>query len=221
MKNNIGNKRECCQFIKKGLIKVNDEIIVDCFYPVKEDDQVYFGERKLNASPLVYFMFNKPSGYISANKDKNPCVLDFFEQKDLSILGRLDKDTTGLMLLTNDKSLVKKITLPKNHLPKKYYVELKNKINDTYIESFKKGVIIDKDVLCRSAIFENIDEYLCYLTIVEGKYHQVKKMFLSLGNEVLSLKRVKIGEIELDRNLKEGEYRKLTKEELFSIKKNV
>lgn len=221
MKNNLGNKKESYNLVKKGYISVNNVIVDNPLLMIDECDVVMCQNKKLNSSPLVYYMLNKPKGYISANRDDNPCVLDLFDRKDLSIAGRLDRDTTGLMLLTNDKSLIKKITLPDNHLPKKYLVKVQNKLEDFLVEKCRKGIIIDNDVLCLPAILEIIDDYHCYLTINEGKYHQIKKMFLSMNNKVLELKRVKIGDIELDLELKEGEYRKLTKEELFFIKNDV
>ena len=221
MKNYLGNKKECYNLIKKGQITVNNELVNEPLHPITDEDTIIYRNRILNSSPLVYYMFNKPSGYVSANKDINPCVLDFFDRKDLAIAGRLDKDTTGLMILSNDKSLIKKITLPDNHLPKKYLVEVQNKLSENDKQLFKEGIIIDRGVLCKSALLEVIDDYHCYLTISEGKYHQIKKMFLSLNNKVINLKRVSIGNIKLDENLKEGEYRKLTKEEVFSIKNHV
>lgn len=221
MKNNIGNKKESCLLIKNGYITVNGFKIDDPYTEIKDTDMIIYNGKILDSSPIVYYMLNKPKGYISANKDDKPCVLDLFERKDLSIAGRLDKDTTGLMILSNDKSLIKKITLPQYHLKKMYLVETLKKISKQDINKCKEGIIIDNNVICRPAVMSIINDYHCYITLTEGKYHQVKKMFLSMNNQVLSLKRVKIGEIDLDDKLKEGEYRKLTKEEVFSLKQYV
>ena len=219
MKNGIGNKKESYNLIKHGKILVNDEMIFDPLYDVKPSDMIKYNDFILDPQPLVYYMFNKPQGYISANHDKEyPCVLDFFTRKDLSIVGRLDKDATGLLILTNDKSIIKKITLPQNHFSKKYYVEVKNKLTSIDVERCDEGVIIDQNVLCQPSLLEIIDDHHCYLTIFEGRYHQVKKMFLSLNNQVIRLKRLKIGEIELDPYLKEGEYRTLTDKEVSFLK---
>lgn len=221
MKNNIGNKKECCLLIKEGSIIVNGVVVDNSNMFISLEDIIMFNNQILDSSPLVYYMLNKPSGYISATKDINPCVMDFFDRDDLCIAGRLDKDTTGLMILSNDKSFIKKITLPEFHISKKYLVHTLNKLSYQDVVRCKEGIIIDNDVLCKPALLEIIDDYSCYITICEGKYHQVKKMLLSLNNKVLSLKRVSIGEVELDHTLKEGEYRKLTREEVLSLKKYV
>lgn len=219
MKNKIGGRRFCISLIKKGYIKVNGQTETHIKYSVKDSDIVIYNDMIINTQPFSYFMFNKPSGYISANKDsKYPCVLDFFENKDLSLLGRLDKDTTGLMILTDDKALVKKVTLPQNHCLKKYHVVVKKPLSLDDVIQFKNGVIIDRDIKCENALMEIIDDTSCYVTIYTGKYHQIKKMFLSICNEVVSLKRVSISGIELDETLKLGEYRALTKEEIELLK---
>lgn len=221
MKNNIGTKRECCLLIKEGKILVNGTIADNPNMNIYHNDIIMFNNQVLDSSPLVYYMLNKPSGYISATKDINPCVLDLFDRDDLCIAGRLDKDTTGLMILSNDKSFIKKITLPNFHVSKKYLVHTLNKLCYQDVIRCKDGIIIDNDILCKPALLEIIDDYNCFITISEGKYHQVKKMFLSLNNKVLSLKRVSIGEVVLDDHLKEGEYRKLTDDEVLSLKKYV
>lgn len=219
MKNGIGNKKQSYTLIKKGKIIVNDQVMLDPLYKVKSTDMIKYHDLTLDSQPLVYYMFNKPKGYISANHDKiYPCVLDFFKRKDLSIVGRLDRDTTGLMILTNDKSIIKKVTMPQNHFPKKYFVEVLNKLNDEDIEKCQKGITIDKTILCQPSLLEIIDDHHCYLTIYEGRYHQIKKMFLSLNNRVISLKRLNIGEITLDPRLIEGEYRSLTNDEISILK---
>lgn len=221
MKNNIGNKKECYQLIKNGYIRVNDKIIHYPLYEVKENDSILYQNQLLKTEIFDYYMLNKPAGYISATKDVNLCVLDLFEQKDLVLSGRLDKDTTGLMILSNDKTLMKKLSLPHYQVLKTYLVKTQEKLTKENIDLCKKGIVIDRDVLCHPALLEIIDDFHCYLTIDEGKYHQVKKMFLSMNNKVLALKRIKIGDIYLDHQLKEGEYRKLSKEEIFLLKKYV
>jgi 16S rRNA pseudouridine516 synthase len=218
MKNNIGNRKQCISFIKKGCVSVNREIIYDIKYKVKEQDIVMYNQQILKSQPFLYYMFNKPAGYVSANKDKNyPCVLDFFDEKDLVIIGRLDIDTTGLMILSNNKSLVKKLLLPKNHISKKYYVETLYPLKYENINDFYNGIMIDQNVLCKSADLEIIDSHHCYITLFEGKYHQIKKMFLSINNQVVSLKRVMMKNIVLDHTLNEGEYRLLSKEEIEEL----
>lgn len=180
---------------------------------VTEDDCIEYQNRILNSQPFTYIMLNKTQGYICANKDeKEKCVIDLIEEKDCFCLGRLDRDTTGLLLLTNDKSL-KKLLLPQNHVDKVYLVEAKRNLSKKDKEIFARGIVIDENIQCLPAKMDIIDDYWCYVTIQEGKYHQIKKMFLSLNNEVLSLKRISFDQIQLDSSLKEGDYRFLTKEE--------
>ena len=202
MYNHLGNVKQCKTLIKHGLIKVNGLVETDAKRKITEDDCIEYQNRILNSQPYTYIMLNKTQGYICANKDeKEKCVIDLIEEKDCFCLGRLDRDTTGLLLLTNDKSL-KKLLLPQNHVDKVYLVEAKRRLS-------KK----DENIQCLPAKMDIIDDYWCYVTIQEGKYHQIKKMFLSLNNEVVSLKRISFDQIQLDSSLKEGDYRFLTKEE--------
>ncbi len=120
------------------------------------------------------------------------------------LVGRLDKDTTGFVLLTNDASLSKKLLLPQNHVEKVYQVKTKYPIFKNYKTLFEQGIIIDKTYLCQPAKLEMIDSYQCHVTLHEGKYHQVKKMFMSLSNEVVSLKRISFAGILLDESLQPG-----------------
>ncbi|MFR6666047.1 MAG: 16S rRNA pseudouridine(516) synthase [Thomasclavelia spiroformis] len=163
-------------------------------------------------------MLNKPKGYICANHDKKyKCVIDLIGRDDCYCLGRLDIDTTGLLLITNDKTLSKRLLLPENHIDKKYYVTVKNKLTDDLIEIFNNGIIIDQKVKCKPSYLEIIDDYHCYLTINEGRYHQIKKMFLSCNNKVLELKRVMFASINLDNNLSLANYRKLNNQEIKQL----
>ncbi len=219
IKNNIGNKKKCRKLIRDGYVKVNGKIIVDIRYKVFLDDKIECCHHVLNTHIYKYYMFYKPKGFISANSDKYyPCVVDFFEEENLSIIGRLDIDTTGLMILTDDKSLMKTLMLPTNHIPKCYLVTLEKKLCDNVIILFKEGIVIDNDVKCCSSDIHIIDDYHCYLTIYEGKYHQVKKMFLSIGNRVKDLKRVSIGNLYLDDSLRKGEKRLLNDDEIKILK---
>lgn len=213
MFNHLGNVKQCKTLIKHGLIKVNGLVETDAKRKITEDDCIEYQNRILNSQPFTYIMLNKPQGYICANKDeKEKCVIDLIEEKDCFCLGRLDRDTTGLLLLTNDKNL-KKLLLPQNHVDKVYLVEAKRKLSKKDKEIFARGIVIDENIQCIPAKMDIIDDYWCYVTIQEGKYHQIKKMFLSLNNEVVSLKRISFDQIQLDSSLKEGDYRFLTKEE--------
>ena len=172
-------------------------------------------------------MMNKPKDIISATEDnKTKTVVDILDEQERIFkpfpVGRLDKDAEGLMLLTNDGDLAHKLTSPKKDIVKKYYVEVFGTIEDMHITYFKEGVILDDGYKCKSAILDiltsNETGSKAYIYITEGKFHQVKRMMKSIGCEVTYLKRLSIGELVLDENLKLGEYRYLTNQELKKLK---
>lgn len=213
MYNNLGNTKECKTLIKHGLIQVNGVVEINCKRKIQEEDVLMYQGKKLKSQPFHYVMLNKPKGYLCANKDeKEKCVVDLIDYSDCFCLGRLDRDTTGLLILTNDKSL-KKLLLPQNHVKKTYLVETKERLKKEDQEAFKRGIIIDQKIQCLPAKLEILDDFHGYVAIEEGKYHQIKKMFLSLKNEVISLKRISFDEIYLDEDLLEGMSRPLNKEE--------
>ena len=215
MKNQLGNVKKCKTLIRHGEIFVNGVVADDPYHKVKKGDKITYQNQCVDAQPFVYYMMNKPSGYICANKDKYwPCVIDLIDRDDCICIGRLDQDTTGLLLITNDKSLSKRLLLPQNHIDKRYLVRVDNVLHKNLVSRFNDGIIIDKNVLCESAVLDIVDDYHCSITIHEGKYHQVKKMFMSCGYKVLELKRVEFAGIELDLQLNEGEYRLLDDEEI-------
>ena len=215
MKNKLGNAKACKTFIKHGLVMVNNEVMKDYKYLVNQDDVIIYNGRQINAQPFVYYMLNKPEGYICANKDvKEKCVVDLIDCPECFCLGRLDRDTTGLLLLTNDASLSKRLLLPQNHVQKKYLVKTREGLKEELVKIFKLGVVIDREIKCLPSDLEIIDENHCFITINEGKYHQIKKMFLSCDNEVIMLKRVEFSGIKLDEGLLPGQYRSLTNSEI-------
>lgn len=219
MKCGYGNVKKCKELIKHHHVYVNNHIIDDICFQVTSLDEIKVNDEKLSW-PFVYYMMNKPKGYICARLDKQwPCVIDLLDEKDCYCVGRLDKDTTGLLILTNDVSLSKKLLLPQNHVEKTYLVRVDQPLKENLILLFRKGIVIDDHVLCQSAKLEISDSYHCYVTIHEGKYHQVKKMFLSCGYRVVQLKRVCFAEIELDERLCEGDYRSLTFDEFQKLEK--
>ena len=220
---NIGSRREVKELLKKG------EILINGKKGLKPDDKVdeltavvsYRG-KEFRYRPYVYYMMNKPKGYICANYDKNHlCVVDLIERNDCICVGRLDKDTTGFLLLTNDKSIVKALLLPQNHQPKTYLVTTRFPIDENSIYRFEMGIVIDQDICCLPAQLELINTHQCYLTLHEGKYHQVKKMFLSCQNEVVDLKRIAFAGLVLDASLGYGEYRQLNQDEFQKLKELV
>ncbi|WP_233541828.1 MULTISPECIES: 16S rRNA pseudouridine(516) synthase [Coprobacillaceae] len=221
MFNHLGNAKYCKKLIKNKHVMVNGKTCLDSHYQVQFDDDITVDYQKIKAQPFTYIMLNKPKGYICARYDqKYPCVNDLIDQKDCYCLGRLDKDTTGLLIMSDDPTLSKRLLLPQNHVSKKYFVTTQYPMNHQYIEAFKKGIIIDQNTLCLPSQLEIIDDYHGYVTLQEGKYHQIKKMFLSCQNEVVDLKRISFGQIQLDQQLKIGTYRYLTENEIKLLIKN-
>ena len=169
-------------------------------------------------------MLNKPKGYLSATKDlKDKTVIDLIDiKREIFPVGRLDKDTEGLMLLTNNGKYAHYLTSPNHHVIKKYYVEVEKDIQEEEIKLFCNGLEIrdgkDELYITKEAKLELITNKTCYVYISEGKFHQIKRMFEKINNKVLYLKRVKFGEIELDPTLQLGEYRELTEEEIILFK---
>lgn len=204
----------------KQILVNNNKVSKD--YDVKTTDYVTCNNKKVEYKEYYYYMLNKPSGYVSStsSNDGIPITNLIKERNDLFPIGRLDKDTEGLIILTNDGSLAHKLTSPKYEVEKKYLVYLENDIKDEDIVSFENGIYIKvdgNDYKCLPSRLERIENNKCYVYIKEGKFHQVKEMFKAIDNVVVYLKRVKIGNLELDESLKLGEYRELTNEELDSI----
>ena len=227
----IGTRKEVKELLKKRLIKVNDEIVKDGKIHVDEnEDTVKYKDEIISYKKFVYIMLNKPNGVISATEDKvHKTVIDLLgdEYRTFEVfpVGRLDIDTEGLLLLTNDGVLSHNLLSPNKHVDKKYYVELEKLLTETDIAKLENGVEL-KDFTTKDAKVEIIengeesDKIRVYNTISEGKFHQVKRMFKAVGNEVKYLKRVKMGTLSLDENLKLGEYRELTEDELTKLKEN-
>ena len=218
MKNNRGNVKQCRTLIKHNHVFVNGVIENDYNRLIDKNDIVYDEYGRMDSSPFVYYMLNKPKGYVCANKDDQyNCIFEIIDKDDCFCVGRLDIDTTGFVFITNDKSLSKKLSHPNFNKIKTYLVTTQFPIEKDYINKFKEGIVIDNDIVCKSSELEIIDDYHCYVSLTEGKYHQVKKMFMSCDNKVIELKRISFCGIYLDESLKEGEFRSLTKEELEKL----
>ena len=218
-----GSRKEVKEIIRKGYVTVNGEgISKDDTKIDEENDEVLVFDDKIEYDKFIYLMLNKPSGYVSATFDnKLPTVLDLiegYEKRGLFPVGRLDIDTYGLLLLTNDGMLAHKMLSPKYHVDKKYYLEFDGDFKEENYKEFEDGIILDDGYKCMSAKFELIDKNKGYITIKEGKFHQVKRMMEALNMTVTFLKRVSFGALNLDYSLKYGEYRKLTEEEIESLK---
>lgn len=220
------------KYIKSGRVKVDNEICLKAETKINTDiNKITLDLKEIKYEKFSYIMLNKPAGVVSATEDKiDKTVIDLIDKEDmvrgLFPVGRLDKDTVGLLILTNDGDFAHNTLSPKKHINKTYYVEVDGKINEDDLEKFRNGIIIkDKDkeeVKLKSANLEVLDSRedlsKAIITISEGKYHQIKKMFLTVDKKVTYLKRIKFGEIQLDSNLKEGQYRKLNEEEMQMIK---
>lgn len=220
----IGTRSVTRKYIKNKKVLVNGVCITDISYNIDEKvDNIIYNGKDISYKPYVYIMLNKPSDVISASYDqKLKTVIDLlgnnFSTYKLFPVGRLDIDTKGLMILTNDGILAHNLLSPKKHVTKTYYVEYKNKLSNEDIITLEKGVDIGGYITKSDAKIEILSDNTCNLTISEGKFHQIKRMFKAISNEVTFLKRVKMNNLELDKNLKEGEFRELTISELKLLK---
>lgn len=205
--------------IKRQAALVNGEVVTAFDFQIKQQDEVVFQGEQLVFLGKRYFMLNKPVGYVSANSDElHKTVFDLIDEPNMSdfhVAGRLDIDTTGLVILTNDGDWSHKITSPKNNKFKTYLVETQEPITDESLEALREGIQLHNEkALTRPAKAERLANYGLRLSICEGKYHQVKRMLAAVDNKVVELHREQIGNIKLDENLAAGEYRLLTAEEI-------
>lgn len=226
----IGTRKEVKQYIRKGYVTINDQIIKKDDYKIDDCvDVVCFDGDIISYERYIYLMLNKPAGYICATEDQtHPTVIDLIDgyyQYQLFPIGRLDKDTEGLLLLSNDGEFAHKLMSPKRNYVKIYYAKCKGTFTEENIKDFESGIMIDGNYQCKSAKLEIIkqDEFESevYIHLYEGKFHQVKKMVASCNNEVLYLKRIQIKNLKLDPNLKLGEYRPLTSQEFIDLQKDL
>ena len=224
----IGTRQEVKKYIRQGRVKINEDIIKKPEYKIREDeDEVTFDGAPVAYETFEYYMLNKPAGVISATEDKrDKTVLDLIKEKkrkDLFPVGRLDKDTEGLLLITNDGALAHRLLSPKKHVDKCYYAEISGGVTEDDVRVFKERINIGTQeepewtMPAELKILEKGTVSRIRLTIREGKFHQVKRMFLAVGKEVVYLKRERMGALVLDEELASGEYRKLTDSELKSI----
>ncbi len=242
----IGKRKYVRNYIKEGLIKVNEQIIIEPALEIKEDsDVIFYKDKIVKPKGKVYYMFNKPMGCITATKDKESKTIFHYFKEDMHGIfhvGRLDKDTEGLLLLTNDGVFEHHLMHPTKHVSKTYFFWALGFLSEENKKSLEKGIFIGQDkilakpaevTVCKEGNYldfkdeiyierlSNIDSknynpkvVSGYLTISEGKKHQVKKMLKAVGCYVVYLKRVAICDLRLDEDLKKGEYRTLTKEEI-------
>lgn len=222
----IGTRSELKNWIRKGRVRVNHEI---CKKPeekvVPGEDEVLFDEVPVNYQKYVYLMLHKPEGVVSATVDNlSKTVLDLIQdkqRKDLFPVGRLDKDTEGLLLLTNDGELAHELLSPKKHVDKVYFARVKGEVTTKDQDAFLSGVAIEEGYVtlpAKLSILKSGEISEIELTIQEGKFHQVKRMFAAVGKEVIYLKRLSMGGLVLDTSLSPGEYRSLTEDEIEYLK---
>lgn len=220
----LGSRKEIKQDAKQGHIKINDIIEKDSSRIIDTDkDEIRYKGETVKYVKYIYLMMNKPKGVVSATEDNyDRTVIDLLKDEDKFYnpfpVGRLDKDTEGLLLLTNDGQLAHDLLSPKKHVDKTYYAEVEEEVTEEDVKAFAEGVLLTNEnyktlPVCLE-IIESGYPSSCYVTIKEGKFHQVKRMFNAVNNEVIYLKRLSMGPIKLDEKLKLGEYRHLTEEEL-------
>lgn len=227
----IGTRKEVKTYIKRGGVRVNDAIVCKSDLKIDpETDIIYYGNQKVCLSAFEYYILNKPVGYVSATKDNTaPTVLSLINshRKDLFPVGRLDKDTEGLLLITNDGDLAHRLLSPKHHVNKTYYAVIEGIIDETDIAAFRRGLKIGDDdfetaLPAELKLYQDPDfgQNLSYIevTIQEGKFHQIKRMFRAVGKRVIYLRRIHFGSLSLPDDLFPGHYRKLTDAELKSLR---
>jgi len=216
------SRTEVKRLIKAGQVSVDDQIASNSAQKITAEQMVAIDGSPIKRASKRYFMMNKPAGVVSASKDRhNPTALELIYEhrsEQLQIAGRLDIDTTGLLLITNDGQWNHRITSPKTNCKKRYLVELQDPVGADYQKRLEAGIALEGEKRrCLPATMEIIDDHHIYLSISEGKYHQVKRMMTTLGNEVVNLHRLQIGEIQLDPQLEPGDYRPLSDAEVASI----
>lgn len=223
-----GTRQEVKRCIRQGRVKVDGVTAVKPEMKVDENSSsVALDDQAVGYAAYEYYMLNKPAGVVSATEDaKDTTVVELIEsrkRKDLFPVGRLDKDTVGLILITNDGALSHRLLSPKHHVDKRYYAKIEGIVTEDDVKAFETGVNIGTSQNeewtrpARLKIIESAQISEIRLTIQEGKYHQVKRMFEAVDKKVLYLKRERMGSLELDESLGPGEYRALTDEELKNL----
>ena len=218
----MGTRSQIKTYIRQGLVTVNGQIEKSADRHIDEHaDQIALRGQTFHYVAERYYMLNKPAGVVSATRDNTAgTVVELLESQDRSgvfPVGRLDKDAEGLLLLTNDGELAHKLLTPKKHVDKTYLVSLEYPLSQEDVAKLEQGVDIGEERITLPAKVQMVDALTIYLTIHEGKFHQIKRMLRAVGNQVTALKRVSFAGIDLDENLKSGEYRELTGQEVAAL----
>ena len=225
----FGTRKEVKKLLKTGVVKVDGNVVKDAKVHVDpEVQEVTVHDDIVEYREFIYLMMHKPPGFLSATEDhRQETVVDILQEEDKIFepfpVGRLDKDTEGFLLLTNDGQLAHQLLSPKKHVPKTYYAKIDGEVTEEDIAAFQKGVTLDdgyETLPAELKILTAAAQSEIEITIVEGKFHQVKRMFQAVGKTVTYLKRLSMGPLELDPDLELGEYRELTDEELELLKEN-
>lgn len=218
----LGSRSNIKEHIKKGHIAVNGITIKKPEYKVDYTDIIEFDGQRIIYQEFFYYMLNKPAGYVSAtNDEKDKTVMELLGsdlREDLFPIGRLDKDTEGLLLISNDGELAHNLLSPKKHVEKCYFVRLDQPIDEKQIKLIEDGIDIGDDKITKTSKITDVCGNELTICITEGRYHQVKRMFQAVGRKVIFLKRVSMGPVSLDSLLKTGEYRPLSEKEIESLK---
>lgn len=221
----VGSRKEVKQLLKKGGVRVNDVVIKNPQFQVDEDaDSITVYGEEIVYAPFIYIMMNKPQGVISATEDKrDTTVIDLLEPWMMEYqpfpVGRLDKDTEGLLLITNDGKLAHRLLSPRKHVDKKYWVKINTEMQNFMACEVEKGIRLGDGYITKPGKLKIIDPQNGegFITISEGKYHQIKRMFQAMDAEVIGLKRLEMGTLKLDQALELGEFRLLTEEEVAEL----
>ena len=222
---NVGSRKEVHSLIKKKVVMVNGELVTTPKQQVKEDDLVVVDGNEIAYQQYHYFLLNKPKGVISATEDRSQqTVISLLKTKDryqgIAPVGRLDKDTTGLLLLTNDGALAHELLAPNKHVTKVYRAKLSGVASEETIKTFASGITLGDGTKLKPAKLEILAQDKVHdlsqieIQIQEGKYHQIKRMFGAVGMKVLELDRISMGKLSLPTDLKRGQYQEITRDKI-------
>ncbi len=219
----IASRKELRAVIRHGRVSIDGTVAVKPEMKIDSElNKVYLDGKLISYSKYRYFMLYKPCGVVTATEDKKQkTVLELLSPEmrrmDLFPVGRLDKDTSGLLLLTNDGDFAHRVISPKFSVKKRYYAEVEGELTECDEKAFENGIELRDGLKCRPAELVRLGADRCEVVLTEGKYHQVRRMLASVGKPVTVLKRLSVGNLELDKNLEEGGYRELTEEDLCKV----
>lgn len=216
----LGSRKACKKIVRKDVVKINGTRVTDGQITISGSDVIEVNGKIIENKPFITLMLNKPEGYMCSMIDENyPSVMNLIPErykKSVRMVGRLDQDTTGLLLLTDNGILNARLAHPKTKIEKTYLATVNHILRPTLVDLFNKDIDIGRGEIAKPSKLEIIDEYRAYITVTEGKYHEVKRLFGHFNYDVVELKRVKLGPIKLG-DLKEGEYRELTDDETDAL----